>query len=196
MLARVIPDNYYNIVKIKYTFFKDGEATYICIFVNTHKFLRTISDTVIEVSASIESQKILEECPFVPPPKNFNINVFTGEIINETDFQESIVKNAYYGKNYKDVTSDIFSMSVVPISVWKITTPYLQKDMLGKLDVFMGTEERLIDKTTGILVYKKIEYYYIQDPTWTFLVEMISMNTNAPIGGLVDGTEFSYSKEE
>ena len=82
------------------------------------------------------------------------------------------------------------------IPVWKITTPITQKDFLGRLVVYEGTEESWVDKVTGILVYQTKSIKYLPDPAVTYFLETISLSTNAPIGGSLDGTEFVYSEEK
>jgi hypothetical protein len=194
VVSRVIPKNYYSEVKIKFTMFNDGKAESICIFVNLHKIEKNISDEVVEIVPQVESQKALGTCPLTSESKNFELNVFTGEKIEAP--QDTSIPKAYYGKNYQGNNEGIFTLSNPPIPAWKIIEPYNQKDILGKLDIYSGTQEKWVDKATGILIYRKTYYSSIQDPEITFLVEMISMRTNAPIGGLQEGTEFSYSKEQ
>ena len=192
--SKIIPQDFYNIVKIKYTMFKDGKAVSICIFNDTYKVTKVVSDQVVEITPQIEPQKVLGSCPGTPAQKKFELNVSTGEFI-ETDGPNAVAKGSYYGKNYQGNQDDVFSLSSAPIPVWKIVEPYNQKDAVSIQDIYTGTQEKWIDKTTGLLLYRKTSYKSVQDPTITYLVEMMSMRTNAPIGGLPDGKVFSYSKE-
>ncbi len=192
---RIIPVDYYRILKTKFTSFKNGKAESICIQTNTHQFTKTINEEVIEITASSDYETVLGEC-FLPSSKQwtYQINVYTGEFV-KTSQPGMDSSTAYYGKSFDNGNEDVFSLSGTPIPVWKRSVPVWKKDIFGQEVVLEGTRESLIDKKTGILVYEIQSLSYITDPSLTNVLETISLRTNALIGGILDSTEFTYSKE-
>lgn len=196
VLSRVIPTDYYRISKTKFTIFNNDETKSICIQTYTHRAVKSINNEIIEVKAISEYQPVLGDC-FDSQPKQwiYQINIYSGEII-VTPQEDVDSGTIYFGKNFTGNEEGIFSLSGVSIPVWKTTKPIEKKDMLDRLVVFEGTEENTIDKATGILIYQSKFVRSIPEPAVTYFLETLSLNTNAPIGGLHDGIEFGYSKEQ
>ena len=194
-VSRLIPTDYYRVVKTKSTVFHNGEVKTICIQTNTHRATKIISDNIIEVEASSEYEPVVGDC-FGSYPKqwNYQLDIYNGEFTQSLE-QASDSTIVYFGKNYNGNQETVFSLSSTPVSVWKITTPISHKDVLDKITIYEGTEESLVDKATGILIYQIESFKYIQDPTYTYIIETISLSTNATIGGVLSETDFAYSKE-
>ncbi|RPH38562.1 MAG: hypothetical protein EHM87_25385 [Burkholderiales bacterium] len=151
---RVIPSNYYRITTTKISTFYDKEITRTCIQTNTHRITRTIDEEVVEILSSSAYQTLFGDCSaYTPEEWGYQVNIYTGEFIKNTQGEQSS-KTVYFGKSISSDAGDIFSLSNNPIPVWKVTTPITRKNLETGEDSYKGTDESLIDKATGILIYR------------------------------------------
>jgi hypothetical protein len=196
VVSQVIPTDYYLIIQRNFTILNNDEIESVCIQTYTHKVEKSISDEIVEVVAISEYEPVIGDCSGIQPDQwVYQINIYTGELV--IDMPEDVHSaTLYFGKNHTDSEEDVFSLSGISIPVWKFIKPIEQKDMLDRLVIFEGSEENLIDKATGILIYQSKYTQSIPEPEIEYFLETISLSTNAPIGNLTNKIEFTYSKAQ
>ena len=119
----------------------------------------------------------------------YNLNIYSGKFIGG---ETGNLNREYYGSDYRGLIEDVFIIPEHPIPVWKLT--YLIPPSGHR--TFEGNIETWIDKATGIVIYQINTWALKDNPTAKVIEETISLSTNAPIGDISDGKDFSYSKKQ
>jgi hypothetical protein len=185
--SRVIPSNYYRIVTTKQTYSLRDESALICMRTNTHIIAEAINDKIVQINASSSYQSVLGDCNIGPEQWSYVLTVHEGKFVAG---EKSNLE--YYGSDYRGLVEDVFTLSGSPIPVWKVTYPTYRRDFLGKPIAYEGTAESWVDKATGVVVYQMETLVSVYDPARKIIFETVGLSTNAPIGEVSNGADFTY----